>query len=277
VTKMVSVTKKVPKTIYVDVVTQEPREEQVVVNECRTKTVRIPYQVNVPETQYRTVQERVPVSRTKTVYDNVQKTVYDTQVRTQCVPETRMVTKEVPVYRVVARSPSPCGPNGGDCGDCGQVQPVMPEPQPCPDPQPMPDPQPPMQKVTIKTEYSAPRKYDTDGDGVLDENERALAAAQGELRVEKREVVEDENKQFLQKPLQQEPDGSYRPQPQPPLGPNGGGGGGYGGGNPNQGGYRQQGYGQSKRRSGRSSSRRRKSGKSSSRRKKSRRSRRDNY
>merc|ERR1719510_2340374 len=202
VTKMVNVTRKVPKTIYVDVVTQEPREENITTSECRTKTVRIPYTVNVPETRYKTVQERVPVDRTKTVYDNVQKTIYQTEVRTKCVPETKIVTKEVPVYRVVTRPPNPCT----DCEPCQQVEPV---------PQPVPQPLP-TKKITVKTEYSAPKKYDTNDDGVLDEEERALAAAQGQLRVESREVVEDDRKKFLQKPV----DPGYGQQPpQPPLDP----------------------------------------------------------
>merc|ERR1719317_1187092 len=38
------------------------------------------------------------------------KTVYDNQMRTQCVPETRMVTKQIPVYRVVPKPVQPCPP-----------------------------------------------------------------------------------------------------------------------------------------------------------------------
>jgi len=113
-TRMVNVTRKVPKTIYVDVVTQVPQQYNVTVMEDRQKQVRIPYTVNVPETKYRTEQFQVPMKKTKTVMDTRQKTVYDTQVRTKCVPETKMVSKEIPVYNVVARPSQPCPP-GTDC------------------------------------------------------------------------------------------------------------------------------------------------------------------
>merc|ERR1719419_1572382 len=53
------------------------------------------------------------------------KTVYDTQVRTRCVPETKIVTKQIPVYNVVATPAPPCPP-GADCGggpvDAGVMQ-----------------------------------------------------------------------------------------------------------------------------------------------------------
>merc|ERR1740121_3218641 len=100
---MVSVTRKMPKTIYVDVVTQVPQQYTSTVMECRTKQVPVKYNVAVPVTKYRTVNEQVPVQKSKVVHDNVVKTVFDTQVRTQCVPVTKMVTKMVPVYNVVAR------------------------------------------------------------------------------------------------------------------------------------------------------------------------------
>jgi len=114
-TRMVSVTKKVPKTIYVDVVQKVPQQYTTTHMECRTKQVPVNYTVQVPETKYRTENYQAPVQKTKTVFDNVSKTVYDTQVRTRCVPVTRMVTKEVPVYNVVARPAAPCPP-GMDCG-----------------------------------------------------------------------------------------------------------------------------------------------------------------
>lgn len=117
-TKMVSVTRKVPRTIYVDVTTQVPKQETTTVMENRTRQVKIPYTVNVPETRYRTENYQVPVQRTKSVYDNVTKTVYDTQVRTRCEPKVTYVTKEIPVYNVVARPPQPCPP-GMDCGQDG--------------------------------------------------------------------------------------------------------------------------------------------------------------
>merc|ERR1719461_1064738 len=86
-TKMVSVTKKVPKTIYVDVTTQVPKQ-------C-TQTVM--------ET----------LQKTKTAMQSRTKTVYDTQVRTKCEPKVTYVTKEIPVYNVVARPAQPCGGAGG--------------------------------------------------------------------------------------------------------------------------------------------------------------------
>merc|ERR1719189_1214501 len=113
VTKNVSVTRKVPKTVYVDVVTTECRPSQVTEMQTRTRQVNIPYQHPVTETKYRTVNEQVPVQRTKTVYDRQTKTVYDTQVRTRCEPETKFVTKEVPVYNVIAKNPS-----GSGCAPC---------------------------------------------------------------------------------------------------------------------------------------------------------------
>lgn len=183
-TRMVNVTKKVPKTIYVDVVTQEPQSYQETINETKYRQVRIPYKVNIPETRYRTENFTVPVQRTKTVMDNVQKTVYDTQVRNRCTQVTKMVTKEVPVYRVVTKPPAPCA--GGDCEPCQQVM-----PQPLPQPIPYHPPQPPMEKevVTTKTVYSAPAKYDADGNGILDEEEREAAKKDGVLEVEKKETT----------------------------------------------------------------------------------------
>jgi len=75
------------------------------------RQVPVPYFVNVPETKYRTVTEKVPVQRTKVEMEDVVKTVYDTQTRTRCVPVTKMVTKQIPVYNVVPRSAPPCPPN----------------------------------------------------------------------------------------------------------------------------------------------------------------------
>jgi len=114
-TRMVSVTRKMPKTVYVDVTTQVPQQYTETVMECRTKQVPVKYNVAVPVTKYKTVEESVPVQKKRIVHDNVVKTVYDTQVRTQCVPVTKMVTKTVPVYNVVARPPAAC-PQGMDCG-----------------------------------------------------------------------------------------------------------------------------------------------------------------
>merc|ERR1719362_513147 len=114
-TRMVPVTRKVPKTIYVDVTTQVPQQFNSTVMECRTKQVPVKYNVNVPVTKYRTESYQAPVQRSKTVFENVSKVVWDTQHRTQCVPVTKMVTKRVPVYNVVARPPAACPP-GMECG-----------------------------------------------------------------------------------------------------------------------------------------------------------------
>jgi len=78
------------------------------VMETRERQVPVPYIVNHPETQYRTVNEKVPVQRSKVQMEDVMKTVYDVETRTRCVPETRMVTKQIPVYKVVTQAPPPC-------------------------------------------------------------------------------------------------------------------------------------------------------------------------
>jgi len=114
-TRMVPVTKKVPKTVYVDVTTQVPQNYTTTTMQTRERQVPVPYFVNVPETKYRTVTEQVPVPKTKVRMDTVTKTVYDTRVRTRCVPETKMVSKQIPVFNVVARPAPPCPP-GADCG-----------------------------------------------------------------------------------------------------------------------------------------------------------------
>jgi len=147
-TRMVNVTKKVPKTIYVDVVTQVPQQYTTTVMESKTRQVRIPYTDMITETKYRNEQYQVPVSKSKTVMDKVVKTVYDTQVRTQCVPETKMVTKEIPVYNVVARPTKPCPP-GMDCGQTGGSG-----------------------AGGFKSEFNA---LDTNNDGAIDFNEYAQA------------------------------------------------------------------------------------------------------
>merc|ERR1712183_545025 len=102
-TRMVPVTKKVPKTIYVDVTTQVPQNYTTTTMQTRERQVPVPYFVNIPETKYRTVTEQVPVQKTKIEMDTINKTVYDTKMRTRCVPETKMVSKQIPVYNVVAR------------------------------------------------------------------------------------------------------------------------------------------------------------------------------
>jgi len=144
-----TVTEQIPRTVtYTD---YEPRQKQVpytvnrserrtrmetqkyqvpvtryykkTVMETRERQVPVPYFVNVPEIKYRTVTEQVPVQKSKVEMDNVVKTVYDTQTRTRCVPETKIVTKQIPVYNVVAKPAPPCPPDT-DCGGnaAGDVQ-----------------------------------------------------------------------------------------------------------------------------------------------------------
>merc|ERR1719320_985773 len=108
-------TKKVPKTVYVNIITQVPQSYKKTTMQTKERQVPVPYFVNVPETKYRTVTEQVPVQKTKVQMDTVTKTVYDTKVRTRCVPETKLVSKEIPVYNVLARPAPPC-PTGADCG-----------------------------------------------------------------------------------------------------------------------------------------------------------------
>merc|ERR1719510_93137 len=91
VTKMVSVKSKEPRTIMVDVVKQVPRTEMKTTMVNKSKSVRVPYQVNLKETKFSTVTEQVPV--------------------------TKMVSKTIPVYTVVAK-PSVCPP-GTECGAGG--------------------------------------------------------------------------------------------------------------------------------------------------------------
>merc|ERR1719177_89086 len=76
--------------------------------QTRERQVPVPYYVNVPETKYRTVTEQVPIQKSKVEMDTVTKTVYDSQVRTRCIPETKMITKQIPVYSVVARPAPSC-------------------------------------------------------------------------------------------------------------------------------------------------------------------------
>jgi len=124
-TKMVPVTKKVPKTVYVTVTSQVPQTYKKTTMQTRERQVPVPYFVNVPETKYRTVTEQVPVQKSKVQMDTVMKTVYDTKVRSRCVPETKIVTKRIPVFNVVAK-PSRCPPaadyvNGGVMTDFNRI------------------------------------------------------------------------------------------------------------------------------------------------------------
>jgi len=112
VTRMVKVTKKVPRTVYVDVVTEEPQESTVMVPETRTRKIKVPYQKEVVDQKFRNVKEEVPVTKYRTEYDMVSKTVMEESWRTKVVPVTKMVYKEIPVYNVVPT---------GNCGNCDQI------------------------------------------------------------------------------------------------------------------------------------------------------------
>jgi hypothetical protein len=101
---------QVPVTRYYKKTVMETRERQVPVE----------YYVNVPETKYRTMTEQVAVQRSRVEMDNVVKTVYDTQTRTRCIQETKIVKKQIPVYNVIPRPAPPCPPEidcGGDVPD----------------------------------------------------------------------------------------------------------------------------------------------------------------
>merc|ERR1719281_2377572 len=115
-TRMVSVKSKEPRTIYVDVVKQVPKTEMKTTMVSKQKQVRVPYTVNLKETKYQTYTEQVPVNKQKVVVEDRVRTVYDSQVRTRCVPVTKMVTKTIPVYNVVAKPAGQCPPDT----DCGQ-------------------------------------------------------------------------------------------------------------------------------------------------------------
>jgi len=92
---------QVPVTRYYKKTVMETRERQVPVS----------YIVNHSETQYRTVTEKVPVQRSKIHMEDVVNTLYDIETRTRCVPETKMVSKQIPVYKVIPIAPPPCPPN----------------------------------------------------------------------------------------------------------------------------------------------------------------------
>merc|ERR1711920_1019548 len=97
------------------------------VMETREREVPVPYYVDVPETKYLTVTEKVPVKKSKVEVDNVTKTVYEPQMRTRCVPRTKMVKKQIPVYNVVPKPAPPCPPEterGGDKPNVGSPVPT---------------------------------------------------------------------------------------------------------------------------------------------------------
>jgi len=112
VTKMVKITKRIPKTVYVDVVIEEPRDETIMVSETRNRSVKVPYQKEVLEQKYRTVTEKVPVTKYRTEYHTVSKTVYEDSWKTEVVPVTNIVHREIPVYNIVTND---------DCGSCEQI------------------------------------------------------------------------------------------------------------------------------------------------------------
>jgi len=112
VTRMVKVTKKVPRTIYVDVVTEEPQKSTIMISETRTRKVRVPYEKQVVDQKHKMVKENVPVTKYRTEYDTVSKTIYEDAWRTKIVPVTKIVRTEIPVFNVVAN---------GDCGNCAQI------------------------------------------------------------------------------------------------------------------------------------------------------------
>lgn len=132
------------------------------VMETRERQVQVPFYVNVPETKYRTVFEQVPVQRSKVEMDNVVKTVYDTETRTRCVPETKMVRKQIPVYNVVAKPAPPCPPEI-DCGPDG------------PDDQKDGD-----YKMNDRMTFN---NIDTNKDGVVQFNEFQAARGSGQISV----------------------------------------------------------------------------------------------
>merc|ERR1719333_2062778 len=106
-TVMVPSTKKVPKTIWVDVPTTEKRYVNKIDYQDRYRTVTKPYTVQVPCTNYVPKTEQVPVTKYKTKYETKYDTVYEDQMRQVCQPVTKMVTKKIPVVTVVPVPPAP--------------------------------------------------------------------------------------------------------------------------------------------------------------------------
>jgi len=107
-TKMVPVTRRVPKTVYVNETTTVPRQERVMVPEIRQRHVRIPYKVQIPQTKYRNETYHVPVTKYKTVFEDVPKTMYEPRTKQQCTTVTKMVTKDIPVYSAIPKAPQSC-------------------------------------------------------------------------------------------------------------------------------------------------------------------------
>merc|ERR1719445_2758135 len=81
VTKMVKVTKLVPKTIYVNMTTEEPRQNIVHGTKTIHKTIKIPYEASVPFTSYKTINYNVPVQKSKVNMVKRNKTIMTTETR----------------------------------------------------------------------------------------------------------------------------------------------------------------------------------------------------
>jgi len=107
-TRMVPVTRRVPKTVYVNETTTMPRQERVMVPEIRQRHVRIPYKVQIPHTKYRNETYHVPVTKYKTVFEDVPKTIYEPRTKQQYTTVTKMVTKNIPVYSAIPKEPQSC-------------------------------------------------------------------------------------------------------------------------------------------------------------------------
>jgi len=109
-TKMVPITRRVPKTVWVNETTTVPQQETVMVPQIRHRNVRIPYKVNIPQTKYRNETYHVPVTKYKTVYQDVPKTIYEPRTKQQCTTVTKMVSKDIPVYSAIPRAHGSCPP-----------------------------------------------------------------------------------------------------------------------------------------------------------------------
>jgi len=109
-TKMVPVTRRVPKTVWVNETTTVPQQETVMVPTIRHRNVRIPYKVQIPQTKYRNETYHVPVTKYKTVYQDVPKTIYEPKTKQQCTTVTKMVSKDIPVYSAIPRAQGSCPP-----------------------------------------------------------------------------------------------------------------------------------------------------------------------
>merc|ERR1719397_1003468 len=86
----------------------------------RHRNVRIPYKVQIPQTKYRNETYHVPVTKYKTVYQDIPKTIYEPKTKQQCTTVTKMVTKEIPVYSAVPRVPQNCIPQPVEYNNLGR-------------------------------------------------------------------------------------------------------------------------------------------------------------